>query len=362
MRWPLLFLTLAACGGEAKGYFASTGWGATVGPNVGQGGSQDFGQFRAILESGAIPGPETLDDVGFFNEHHIALPAPDCGDDVCVHGLLGVLENLISGVDCTLVLVGMNSPIDPTTLERPPLNLTIVIDGSGSMTGTPIHYVRTGLTAMLDELEPEDRISLVRFDTESALIFEDLAADDPAVIDGISMLVAGNSTNLYAGLRQGFETAERTYDPTRQNRVVLLSDGDTNVGITDADRILALAEGYNALGYGLSTIGMGDGFNVDLISTLAESGGGAYYYVEDPEAVVEVFTEEVQSWLVPIATDVRLEIDVTDGWHLGGFYGTNLSTIEARTVRVPNASNPFRKRLPIFFGNKECIGEEFNPG
>ena len=84
-----------------------------VGPGVGQGGAQDFGQFRAILEDGGIPGPETLDDVGFFNEHKIELPAPDCGDDVCIHGALAQMGNLMTGADCMMVMIGMNTPIDP---------------------------------------------------------------------------------------------------------------------------------------------------------------------------------------------------------------------------------------------------------
>ena len=104
-----------------------------LGPGVGQGGAQDFGQFRAILEAGEIPGPDTLDDVGFFNEHKIELPAADCGDDVCLHGALAMMGNFLTGTDCTMLLVGMNTPIDPAELERPPLNLAIAVDTSGSM-------------------------------------------------------------------------------------------------------------------------------------------------------------------------------------------------------------------------------------
>ncbi len=113
--------------------------------------------------------------VGLFNEHQIPLPPPDCGQEICVHGMLGVLENMISGVDCTLVLVGLNTPIDPAELPRPPLNLTIVLDTSGSMQGAAIDHVKIGLRAMLDELEPEDRISLVTFANNTETLLQDVS-------------------------------------------------------------------------------------------------------------------------------------------------------------------------------------------
>src|SRR5688572_14729068 len=99
----LLGATLLGCGAAAREDSAAGGAEGEpgVGPGVGQGGAQDFGQFRSILEAGGIPGPETLDDVGFFNEHKLEFPAPDCGTDVCLHGQLGVMGNLITGSNCT---------------------------------------------------------------------------------------------------------------------------------------------------------------------------------------------------------------------------------------------------------------------
>src|SRR5690606_36631341 len=116
-----------------------------------------------ILLEGGIPGPETIDDLGFFAEHKIALPKAECGENVCIHGMLGVMGNMISGSNCTIVLIGMNTPIDPAQLDRPPLNLAIAVDLSGSMRGEPIERVREGLLRMRVSLEPEDRITLVGF-------------------------------------------------------------------------------------------------------------------------------------------------------------------------------------------------------
>src|SRR5262245_5566263 len=96
-------LVLSGCGsGETGSAPVDPGPGAT---GISQGGAQDFGLFRQILEDGEIPGPETLDDIGFFAEHKLDYPLPACGEDVCMHGLLGVMGNMISGSTCTLIQI-----------------------------------------------------------------------------------------------------------------------------------------------------------------------------------------------------------------------------------------------------------------
>mgnify|MGYP000072404952 CR=1 FL=1 len=138
--FALPLLVLPACGDDG-GAYGGDGYdpggdddGGDEGSlGVGQGGSQDFGQFKEILDRGQIPGPNTLDDVGFFNEHKLELPKPACANDVCLHGLYGEMGNMISGSGCITLLVGMNTAIDVTKLERPPLNLSLVIDTRGSL-------------------------------------------------------------------------------------------------------------------------------------------------------------------------------------------------------------------------------------
>jgi Ca-activated chloride channel homolog len=292
------------------------------GAGIAQGGAQDFGQFRAILDAGELPGPETLDDVGFFNEHKLELPPPTCGQNICLHGELGVMGNMINGSNCTLVVLGMNTPINPAELERLPLNLAIVVDTSGSMSGAPIQYVREGLYRMLDDLRPEDRVSIIAFEDEAKLVIESVAGNDPALTLAIGSLQAGGATNIYDGLRVGYETVEAHADPALQNRVILLSDGKANAGITSTTKLVEMSAAYNAEGYGLSTIGMGSGFDPVLMRDLAEKGAGAFYFLEDPQAVQEVFEEEVATFLVPLAKNVEMSLQVDPGYSLRAIYGT----------------------------------------
>jgi Ca-activated chloride channel family protein len=108
------------------------------GTNVNLGGSQDTGFLRGQLEAGMVPTPAALDAAGFFAEHHIELPPPTCGARLCVQPMLAVMGNLLDGQNCTLLHVGLNSPLVADPGERPPLSLAVVVDVSGSMTGQKI--------------------------------------------------------------------------------------------------------------------------------------------------------------------------------------------------------------------------------
>jgi len=308
------------CASEAaEGLDAAGGDG---GAGIAQGGAQDFGQFRAILDAGELPGPETLDDVGFFNEHKLELPPADCGEDVCLHGELGVMGNMINGSNCTLIMLGMNTPIDPAELDRLPLNLAIAVDTSGSMAGQSIQYLREGLYRMLDDLQPEDRVSIVAFSDEAEVVIESVAGDDPELTLAIGSLQANGSTNIYDGLRVAYETVEAHADPALQNRVILLSDGEATAGITSSTKLVEMSAAYNLEGYGLTTIGMGEEFNPELMRDLAEKGSGSFYFLEDPAAVQEVFEEEVSTFLVPLAKNVEMSLQVDPGYSLRNIYGT----------------------------------------
>jgi Ca-activated chloride channel family protein len=322
---------------------------------VSQGGAQDFGLFRQILESGQIPGPSTLDDLGFFAEHKLDYPAPDCKNDVCIHGLLGMMGNMITGSKCTLIQVGMNSPIDVSKVARPPLNLVIAVDTSGSMAGAPMDYVKLGLEQMIPSLVPDDRISLVSFSGSATVLLDYAdAADGAALTQAFESLKASGNTNLYDGLFTAFSLADAHLDPTHQNRVIYLSDGVATTGITNGAKLASLAKGYAKKGIGVTTIGVGKEFDVEVMRGLGEIGAGNFYFLEDPKAVKEVFADEVKTFLVPVALDVKLDLTVGSAFSLRGVYGTHgFSPAEGGgTVAIPS----------LFLAGRTGAGDPIQPG
>lgn len=321
----ILMVAATGCGGGAD----------SSGGNVGFGGAQDIGQFRGILEEGGIPAASTLDANGFFNEHYIELPPPECGELVCGHAMVSVGRDWVGTGYQAAVQIGLNTTIDPASLERLPLNLVVVVDTSGSMAEDDrIGYVRAGLHLLIDELEPGDRLGLVEYNT-GARILAPLGDPDADELHALANgLRADGGTNFYDGLETGLGMVADAYDLERQNRVVLLSDGQPTAGITDLPSIIGMAEGYISDGIGLTTVGVGRSFNVELMRGLAERGAGNFYYLEDADAVQEVFTDELDYFVSPIALDVDLEMIAGDAYEIGEVVGTRLWKTEGESGRV----------------------------
>lgn len=336
----LLMLALVGCAADAStGSEVGTpppGPGST---GISQAGAQDFGLFRQILEAGKIPGPDTLDDLGFFAEHKLDYPSPTCGNDVCMHGMLGIMGNMITGSSCTLMQIGMNSPIDVSSLQRPPLHLVLAVDVSGSMAGPAMDYVKEGLVAMIPSLQPTDKVSLVTYSSNAKVVLDYVNASDTATLDGaFKSIYAAGSTNLYDGLFQAFTLADKHFQAGTQNRVIYLSDGVATSGIQNSTKLVSLAESYAKKGIGVTTIGVGKDFDVDVMRNLGEVGAGNFYFLEDPKAVVEVFTDEVKTFLVPVALDVKFDVTVGGGYAVRGVYGTNgwQSAEGGGTISIPS--------------------------
>lgn len=95
---------------------------------VTQGGAQDIGYFRSIVDEGEVPRPDTIEPVGFFAEHAVDLPAADCGDSVCMHALLAVAPGIDQESNWTMAFVALNSPVDPRTIERPDTHIVLALE------------------------------------------------------------------------------------------------------------------------------------------------------------------------------------------------------------------------------------------
>lgn len=330
-------------GGEGGAGGAGGGWGAadagvwagaesdaapTPGnTNVNLGGAQDIGYFRRLLADGIVPQSDDIDAAGFFAEHHTPLPAPDCGEQVCLQAMLGVMANLINGNNCTLLQLGLNSPLVADPRNRPPLSLTVVVDVSGSMSDDgKLEFVRDGLGQMVNELNDDDRIALVKYSSDATVVqpMIDIRGNRNTLHGLVDRLVPEGATNIHGGLDLGYREAFRNYDSGRQNRLILLSDGVATAGITDDAAILDLSRRYNREGVGLTTVGLGTDFNLALMRGLAEQGDGNFYFVEHAAAVEEVFTEELSYFTVPVAFDVELRMAPGSDYRVVRAYGSRL--------------------------------------
>lgn len=309
--------------------------------NVATGGGQDFAAFRQALADGHIPSPNSLDAAGFFAEHYTTLPAPTCGQSFCLHGLLSVSPDMVRGGDWTLLQMAMNSPIDPATVTKPPLDLVVVLDRSGSMADAgKMDYAKQGLRLLVEQLGDADTFTLVAFDNNVNTLFGPTAiganrAQLTTIIDGIR---PGGGTDIYDGLEAGYKAALSVGDETQQRRVIFLTDGLPTAGNTNHDQIKVMSAGYNDRYIGLTTIGLGSDVDAGLLRDLSEQGGGNFYFAEKPAAVQEVFTNELAFFVAPIAYDLELSIAELPAYTIKQVYGTNLWRASAAggQVRIPS--------------------------
>ncbi len=295
------------------------------GGGVGLGGAQDIGAFRAILDAGGIPGEDTLDANGFFSEHYSELPPAECGDPLCLVGMIAVGPDWVRGNEQEVLQVSLSTPIDPSELQRKPLNLVVVVDTSGSMAEeNRIGFAREGLHTLIDELEEGDRMALVTYSDEVIVRASLSEPSDAAALHAMTdELEARGGTNLHDGLQRGFQLGLESLDPERQNRVILVSDGLATVGVIDDASIQSMSDGFLSDGIGLTTIGVGLDFNVALMRGLSERGAGNFYFLEDATAIAEVFREELDYFVTPLAFDVEVEVVAESDWRIGDVVGTN---------------------------------------
>lgn len=339
----VLLLSLAACG---AGGSADSGDPGTPGGNVGFGGAQDIGEFRGILERGEIPGPNTLDANGFFNEHFVEPPNITCGGPLCLTPGLSVGRDFLTGAHQATLQISVNTTIDPLEHPRLPMKLAIVVDHSGSMSEDGrLEKVKVGLHALIDQLHDEDRLSIISFD-DTVTIDQGFttALDREKLHSVVAALQPDGGTNIFDGLKAGLDALGETPENEKQNRVILLSDGLATAGNTSQQAIIEMATGYISRGIGLTTIGVGTSFDVELMRGLAERGAGNFYFVEDASAATEVFTEEVDVFMSPIALDLEIQATTTSGWQMREVVGTK--------QWVPGSSSGSMRVPAVFFASR----------
>ena len=195
---------------------------------------------------------------------------------------------------------------------RPHANLVFLIDTSGSMQEpNKLPLVQQSLRMLVDELDPSDTVAIVTYAGNAGTALEPTRASDKAKILGvIDRLNAGGSTAGAEGIRQAYALAEANLDKGGVNRVILATDGDFNVGITNQEELKGYIERERGKGVFLSVLGYGMGnYNDALMQTLAQNGNGAAAYIDTLNEARKTLVEEASSTLFPIAKDVKIQVE-----------------------------------------------------
>ncbi len=200
--------------------------------------------------------------------------------------------------------------IKAMNLSRLPLNISLVIDRSASMEEEhKIDYTKKAAMFLIDNLTQRDFLSIVTYSNDVEVI------SPAAPVKGknflrhkVEQIVTSGTTNLSGGLSEGYEQALKNYSKDFINRVIIISDGLANVGITEDDVLFSLAKNYQKHGISTTSLGVGTDFNENLMLGFSEYGFGNYYFIKNPEKVPEIFKQELKQLLAVIAQNITIEL------------------------------------------------------
>jgi len=221
---------------------------------------------------------------------------------------------------------------------RPRLAVHLVLDVSGSMRGEPISRARDAAQELVDKLEPNDDFSLVTFSTDAAVLVPigPVGARRPLIAQAIRGVKEGGNTNIGRGLELSYrEATSRTAPDEAIPLVLLLSDGQPTTGLKDPEELTKLAESAFQHGIQTSTFGLGQAFDGALMSSIADRGSGAYYYLRDAAQIRSALSTEIEKRVDPVATAVEVRVWLESNVELLHAYGTRrLDDREAQHART----------------------------
>ncbi len=245
------------------------------------------------------------------------------------------------------VMVRLSAPVQEVKNEnRTVQNLGFVIDHSGSMAGPKLSHAKRAVNFAAGHLNGGDYISVVAFDDRITTVLPSTRAENKDLIKAaVNHIEDGGTTNLSGGMLAGFKEVQKQVIPGQTNRVLLLTDGWANEGITDHDQLVEMAGKLVSGGVTLSALGLGEGFEEDLLIRMADTGRGNFYYIESPDLIPGIFEQELDGLLSIMAQNVQLK------------YVPGPSVTSARVMGYPSEfeNGAIRLSLPDVYCGEEKI-------
>ena len=276
----------------------------------------------------------------FSSNHPPKNPVPVHTDLVAVRAHL-VQDKVLKGSDGQ---VSVSLTLDAARIPRSDqrsvghADLVIVLDRSGSMAGQKLSDARLAVTQLIDRMTAGDRLAIITY-SNGVQVLSPLVDMDEAHRHQLKTVMAqvnaDGGTNLGAGLKHGIQTLIQTPANGRQRRVILISDGQANQGITDPLELGNMASGAATQNVAVSTVGVGFDFNEILMTTLADHGAGRYYFLEDPQNFALVFDKEFQDTRNVAASGVEILVPLGKGIRLVNAGGYPIQVNDGQAVIRP---------------------------
>lgn len=267
-----------------------------------------YSNVRRFLKGSQMPPAGAIRTEELINYFKYDYPQPTDGKPFSVNI---EMSQAPWDTDRELVRIGLKGKELPVS-DRPQANLVFLVDVSGSMDEpNKLPLVKRSMQALVENLSPSDRVAIVTYAGSSGLALPStLGSNKQEILDALEALESGGSTQGSAGIKLAYETARQNFLKEGMNRVILCTDGDFNVGVTNMSELERIIERERASGVFLSVLGFGTGNVKDsTMELLADKGNGNYAYVDTFNEGRKVLVEQMSSTLFTIAKDVKIQVE-----------------------------------------------------
>ncbi len=267
-----------------------------------------YANSRRFLNDGRLPPVNAVRVEELVNYFDYRYPLPQGRHPFAVH-----TETVDSPwqPDAKLIRIGIKAQ-DLATGQLPPANLVFLVDVSGSMNAPDkLPLVKQTLRLLTEQLRPQDKVTIITYASGEQLLLPPTAGNQKqTILRAINGLQAGGATSGQRAIEMAYAEAQKSFRANGINRILLATDGDFNVGITDFDTLKGMVAEKRKSGISLTTLGFGTGnYNERLMEQLADAGDGNYSYIDNASEAKKVLQRQLSSTLATVAQDVKIQVE-----------------------------------------------------
>lgn len=301
-----------------------------LGPGVTTGGTKDMAYARQTIEDGNIPDPAAITVEGFISEHDISISEPPNAPVLYDSVVTSWNQDFDALTPLATISIGFGTTVDAEHFAREPQNLCLVIDRSGSMTepidartNTPkLSAVKIAVDRLLGQLDARDRVSIVSFADDVRVDLQPTVGTDiVAIKSALDTIQAEGGTSLYDGLNRAYRLIDVHPVEGLQERLLVFTDALPTAGPTEETDFLDLMNQFAAKDIGATVFGVGLDFGTELAQKIGQVRGGNFFYLSDLDRIVQVFDDEFDYLVSPIAYDIEVVTAVSYEWDVNDVYG-----------------------------------------